>query len=289
MLDCVGGPTINHNYPEDLWHTRRVSSNRFAATAIVTAINVMVGLAGAIARAGDVHGETRLTAAARPTEGRTPRSRPKQRAPQGRQTEAIQKLGRSTRPCWHFNTGHRAAAPGIGAFTNSGWQVLPSPLLSGHRRSGERKRASERASTMENGVPIITASASPFRLVVRGDSDAWSATLDDINSRTYDYVKLHRLSTYFDAGIAPFSLGVCYDGTMILPATEAYRNRDTAFSKFNQTLAELLVGGIYCEAPQPDDLGYGSMSQEGYSRIMGRATGPSASVRNAARMKMSAA
>ncbi|WP_375069165.1 hypothetical protein AB9L18_02425 [Stenotrophomonas lactitubi] len=139
---------------------------------------------------------------------------------------------------------------------------------------------------MENGVPIITASAGPFRLVVRGDSDAWSATLDDINGRTYDYVKLHRLSTYFDVGIAPFSLGVCYDGTMILPATEAYRNRDTAFSKFNQTLAELLVGGIYCEAPQPDDIGYGSMSQEGYSRIMGGATGPSASVRNAARMKM---
>lgn len=139
---------------------------------------------------------------------------------------------------------------------------------------------------MENGVPIITASANPFRLVVRDDSDAWSATLDEINARNYDYVKLHRLSTYFDVGIAPFSLGVCYDGTLILPATGPYLNRDNAFSKFNQTLAELLVGGIFCEAPQPDDIGYGRMSNEGYSRIMGGAKGPSASLRNAARMKM---
>jgi len=139
---------------------------------------------------------------------------------------------------------------------------------------------------MENGVPIITACASPFRLVVRGESDKWMATLDDINGRTYDYVKLHRLSTYFDVGIAPFSLGVCYDGTLILPATEEYASRDNAFSKFNQTLAELLVGGIYCEAPQPNDIGYGRMSWEGYARVEGASTGPAAAFRTAARMKM---
>jgi len=162
------------------------------------------------------------------------------------------------------------------------WQALSSPLLSSLEPSGELTRATK----MENEVPIITASASPFRLVVRDESDAWTATLDEINARTYNYVKLHRISTYFDVGIAPFSLGICYDGTMLLPATETYRDRDRAFSKFNQTLAELLVGGIYCEAPQPDDIGYGSLSWEGYSRIMGGATGPTASVRNAARMKM---
>lgn len=139
---------------------------------------------------------------------------------------------------------------------------------------------------MDSVVPIVTACARPFRLVVRDKSDAWTATLDDINARTYDYVKLHRLSTYFDVGIAPFSLGVCFDGTMILPATKAYLDRDIAFSKFNQTLAELLVGGIYCEAPQPDDIGYGSLSHEGYSRILGGATGPAAAIRNAARLKM---
>ena len=139
---------------------------------------------------------------------------------------------------------------------------------------------------MVDGIPIITANAKPFRFVCRGESDAWSPSLDEVNSRSYDYVKLHRMSTYFDVGIAPFSLGVCFDGTLVLPAIEQYRDREAALTKFNQTLVELLIGGLYCEAAEPDDIGYGSLSLEGYSRIHGGAKGPAAAMHAAARMKM---
>jgi len=139
---------------------------------------------------------------------------------------------------------------------------------------------------MESGVAIISANSKPFRLVSRGEDDTWQPTLDEVNSRSYDYVKLHRMSTYLDVGIAPFSLGVCFDGTLVLPAVEQYRDRFAALSKFNQTLVELLIGGMYCEAAEPDDIGYGNLSLEGYTRILGGANGPAAAMHTAARMKM---
>jgi hypothetical protein len=139
---------------------------------------------------------------------------------------------------------------------------------------------------VKEGTPIITANAKPFRFVCRGEADAWKPSLDEVNSRSYDYVKLHRMSTYLDVGIAPFSLGICFDGTFVLPAIEQYREREAALAKFNQTLVELLVGGLYCEAAEPDDIGYGSLSMDGYSRILGGAYGPAASMHKAARMKM---
>ena len=142
---------------------------------------------------------------------------------------------------------------------------------------------------MNDAVQIITANSKPFRLVVRGEGDLWEPRLDQINGRTYDYVKLHRLSTYLDVGIAPFSLGICFDGTLVLPAIEKYRERSAALSKFNQTLVELLVGGLYCEAAEPDDIGYGSLSLDGYSRIQGGARGPAASFHVSARQKMTGA
>jgi hypothetical protein len=140
---------------------------------------------------------------------------------------------------------------------------------------------------MENKVPIITANSKPFRLVSRDDQDIWNPSLEHINTNTYDYVKLHRLSTFFDVGITPFSLGICFDGTLILPGIEIYRDREVALAKFNQTLVELLLGGLYCEAADPDDIGYGSLTFDGYTRIFGGMNGPAASFHYAARMKMS--
>jgi hypothetical protein len=136
----------------------------------------------------------------------------------------------------------------------------------------------------KKSVSVITANFGPFRLVLR-PTDVWEPTLEQINARSYDYVKLHRLSDYFDVGIAPFSLGICFDGTLILPATEEFRDRARALAQFNKTLSELLLGGIYCEAASPDDIGVGSLSFTGYSRILGAATGPTASFHKAARSK----
>lgn len=138
---------------------------------------------------------------------------------------------------------------------------------------------------MEEAVPVITANFNPLRFVLRGESDAWNPSLEQINGRDYDYVKLHRMSTYFDVGIAPYSLGICFDGTLVLPANPKFQDRSRALAQFNGTLAELLLGGVYCEAVTPDDIGYGSLSFTGYARIHGGGSGPSASFHKAARSK----
>ena len=58
-----------------------------------------------------------------------------------------------------------------------------------------------------NHVPVVIGNYAPFRLVLR-EGDSWEPTLEQINSRTFDYVKLSRLSCFIDIGIAPFSLGI---------------------------------------------------------------------------------
>jgi hypothetical protein len=134
-------------------------------------------------------------------------------------------------------------------------------------------------------VPIITANFKPFRLVRRGVADSWNPTLKQINSREYDHVRLHRMSTYLDVGIAPLSMGVCFDGTLVLPATPELRDVQSALALFNRTLSELVVGGIYCEAVQPEDIGYGSLTLQGYTRLLGGGEGASISLHKAARTK----
>lgn len=138
---------------------------------------------------------------------------------------------------------------------------------------------------MKDAIPIITGNFKPLRFVLRSKTDLWEPTLEQINKRDYDYVKLHRMSTYFDVGIAPYSLGVCFDGTLVLPALPEFHERSRALVLFNATLTELLLGGIYCEAVTPDDIGYGILSFEAYTRIHGGGSGPSISFHRAARQK----
>ena len=126
-------------------------------------------------------------------------------------------------------------------------------------------------------IPIVTANNNPLRFVLRGSDDIWNPTLEQINGKTYDYVKLHRLSAYLDVGIAPFSLGICFDGTLVLPATSEFLDSDRALTIFNKTLSELLLGGLYCEAVTPDNIGFGSMTLTAYTRIAGSGRGAAVS------------
>lgn len=117
----------------------------------------------------------------------------------------------------------------------------------------------------EKSVPIIIASVNPFRLVRRDGDDTFTSTYDEINNRTYDYVKLSRMSTYLDVGLRrPFSMAVSFDGSFIVPALPEFRNLDIVTELFNNTLGKLLLGGIYVEAVSPNDVGKGQLYFNGY-------------------------
>jgi hypothetical protein len=90
---------------------------------------------------------------------------------------------------------------------------------------------------------------------------------------------------FLDVDIAPYSMAISFDGSFILPAIEKFRNRDTALSKFNETLGILLLGGIYSEAIQPVDISYGTLFLEGYVKQHGGSSGSISNFHSAIRSK----
>lgn len=137
----------------------------------------------------------------------------------------------------------------------------------------------------ENHIPIIIGNCRPFRIIER-ESDNWNPTIDQINSRDYDYVKLNRMSTFIDIGIAPFSLGIGFDGSLVLPATKDYSTKENSLDKFNQTLGILLLGGVYSESVQPDNISYGTLFFNGYIKIHGGSSGLIAGFHKSIRNKL---
>lgn len=120
---------------------------------------------------------------------------------------------------------------------------------------------------MNTSVPVCIANAKPFRLIIRDPSDAWECSLDQINSNSYNHIKLHRASKFFDAEIAkPFPLCIAYDGSFILPAIKEYSSIEFAVAEFNRIFASILLGGVYIEGIEPRDLSEGYMTSFGYFR-----------------------
>ncbi|MBL4561767.1 MAG: hypothetical protein JKX79_12375 [Labilibaculum sp.] len=136
-----------------------------------------------------------------------------------------------------------------------------------------------------NHIPIVIGNCRPFRIIER-ETDNWNPTLEQINGKDYDYVKLHRMSTFIDIGIAPFSLGIGYDGSLVLPATKDFATKENTLEKFNQTLGILLLGGIYSESVQPDNISYGTLFFNGYIKIHGGSTGLIAGFHKSIRSKL---
>lgn len=134
-------------------------------------------------------------------------------------------------------------------------------------------------------VPIIIANTSPFRIFRRNEEDKWDPDLEELNKREYDYVKLHRISMYLDVGIDPFSLGVGFDGSLILPATEEFRNEKQALSIFNKSLGKILLGGIYFDAVSPVELTLGELTTESYFSQVTSSNGPISSFHQSLRTK----
>lgn len=119
----------------------------------------------------------------------------------------------------------------------------------------------------EISIPILIANFKPFRLISRDETDTWKPSLDEINCSTYDYVKLHRASKFFD-GHLPKPMPACFgfDGSLIFPFIEEFRNDDLVVEEVNRILASVFLGGIYVESISPLDVSRGIMNTTGYYR-----------------------
>lgn len=113
-------------------------------------------------------------------------------------------------------------------------------------------------------IPTWSGNFSPLRLIAR-DSDVWDITLEEVNSMSYDSTKLFRSSLNIDIGIAPLSLIVLFDGTLVLPRCQEIPKL-RALTLFNRHLTDLLLSGLRSTAILPDDVTPGSMNVWGYHR-----------------------
>ena len=114
-------------------------------------------------------------------------------------------------------------------------------------------------------ISIIIANTSPFRLIKRNDEDRWSPTIDEINSRTYDYVKLHRLSGFINAGISlKFPMAVAFDGNFILPCLPEFKENNSVLEVFNRAFCKLMLGGVFYHPVSPADISCGRLTLDGY-------------------------
>lgn len=120
---------------------------------------------------------------------------------------------------------------------------------------------------MADLIPIIIANPRPFRLILRNPEDALGCTADEVNSRSYNWLKLHRSSAFIDVGLPrPYTMALGFDGSFILPAIPAFRTIDATVEEFNRVFACLRLGGLPVDAVQPTDLSQGHMSLHGYFR-----------------------
>lgn len=116
----------------------------------------------------------------------------------------------------------------------------------------------------KNTVPVWGGNFAPLRLVSLDDDD-WDLSLDDINAMCYDSTKLFRSSLNIDVGIAPLSLIVLFDGTLVLPMCSNIP-KTRALLIFNRHLTDLLLGGLFVHEVYPDDVTPGSLNFWGYHR-----------------------
>lgn len=135
------------------------------------------------------------------------------------------------------------------------------------------------------GARVLLAFPSPFRLVMKDSNDRWTADIKAINGLTYDCARLSRASAFFDGNIAPLAMMVGFDGSLVMPALEKFRDPQKAAAIFNRTLAELLLGGVYVEAVAPGELALGSLLETGYVRLFSSGLGVAPDLHSALRSK----
>jgi hypothetical protein len=117
-------------------------------------------------------------------------------------------------------------------------------------------------------VSALVVYLHPFRIVTGNNADPWKASLNEINDRTWDYVKLHEIAGGVDVGLPPpYHLLIGRDGAVALPPIPELRNDQRAVEYFNRCFAALLLGGVFCEAVSLDGLEFGSVIDWKYIRV----------------------
>lgn len=136
-------------------------------------------------------------------------------------------------------------------------------------------------------VPAILTYLHPFRLVTNDEHHNWCVSIEEVNRRTWDYVKLHRVVGGVDVGLpTPYHLLVGFDGALALPPIPDLRPVSRAVEFFNRCLGAILIGGIYCEAVSLDSVGAGAILDWKYIRASGTSTSFAGQFHNAVRLKM---
>lgn len=139
-------------------------------------------------------------------------------------------------------------------------------------------------------VPCLATFLHPFRIINGPDSPDWSVSIEQINSGTWNYAALHEIVGGVEVGLdPPYHLVVCRDGGLALPPIPSLRDERKAVEFFNQCLAAILIGGVYCEAITLDGLEFGSILDWKFVRISGRGSAASNRFHNLVRLQSASA
>jgi hypothetical protein len=125
-------------------------------------------------------------------------------------------------------------------------------------------------------VSLYVAATSPFTIVTFDEGDEPSFTLDQINGRTYDRLKLCRTTTHLDPMLSAMdglAVIVSYTGAPLFPRMPGLSEAEVLASA-NRLLLKLTFGGIDFDAMVPNDLGFGHIYGTGYFLAGGGAGGP---------------
>ncbi|MBR1364909.1 hypothetical protein [Bradyrhizobium ottawaense] len=123
------------------------------------------------------------------------------------------------------------------------------------------------AELAKRRVHCLIAYLEPFRIVEAEALTPWQVSIEDVNTLSWDYVKLHEIVGGIDVGLpAPFNLVVTRDGALALPPIKELQADHASVEFFNRCLAGFLIGGVYCEAISSDSLDLGSVIDWKYVR-----------------------
>lgn len=124
-------------------------------------------------------------------------------------------------------------------------------------------------------VPLYVAATSPFTLVTFDENDEPAFTLDQVNTKSYDRLKLCRTTTALDSMLSAMdqmAVIVGYTGALLFPRMKGVSRNDVVASA-NRLLLKLTFGGISFDAIASDDVGFGYIYSTGYFISGGGAEG----------------